>query len=90
MAGSGFTQFMVSSIKNNSRRKKREQFDKQDIFIRFNKNRTKLQYKKATKEQLTKIRTRLQEQNKIYQRKLIAWSSVISAILFAVTLYYFR
>lgn len=87
----GFAQFMVSSIKSNSRRQQRTQFNKEDILNSYSKNKSKPVFKKATEEQLIKIRTRLQKNNEVYQRKLIGYTflitiTVISIIVYSLTL----
>ena len=91
MPGSGFTQFMISSIKSNSRRKKREQFNKKDIY-KFGLKKSNPKFKKATKEQLENIKKRLQRRNRVYKRKLIIYSAISSVFLFlliVLTIKYF-
>ncbi len=48
MAGSGFAQFMISSIKSNSRRTKHTSFDKNKLLNNISKKKSKLVFKKAT------------------------------------------
>ena len=81
MAGSGFTQFMISSIKNNSRRTKHTSFDKNKLLNNISKNNSKLIFKKATQKQLFKIRNRLQKSNQVYQYKVIFFTSVFIIII---------
>ena len=85
----GFAQFMVSSIKSNSRRQQRSQFDKEDILNSYSKNKTKPVFKKATQEQLIKIRKRLQKSNQVYQQKLIGYT-FLSIIFISTIVYYFN
>lgn len=93
MGGSGMSQHMINSLRNNSIRKDRTHFDKKSIYLKKLKNKRKLVFKKATKEQLDIIRTRLQKRNVIYRRKVIVYSSIItisilSIFLFMINQYY--
>lgn len=83
----GFAQFMVSSMKSNSRRQERTPFDKESIYLSKNSKKEKPQFKKATKEQLLKIRNRMKENNNAYQQKLIAYTCL--SILCVSTILYF-
>ena len=85
----GFAQFMVSSIKSNSRRQQRVQFDKEDILNSYTKNKTKPVFKKASQEQLLKIRKRLQKSNQVYQQKLIGYT-FLSVVFIGTIIYYFN
>jgi len=88
----GFAQFMVSSMKSNRRRQKRTPFDKESIYLSGNSKQEKLQFKKATKEQLWKIRNRMKRSNSIYQQKLIGYTclasiAIISTFIYLIKLY---
>jgi len=83
----GFAQFMVSSVKSNSRRQERTPFDKESIYLSGNSKKEKPQFKKATKEQLLKIRDRMKENNTAYQQKLIGFTCL--SILCISTILYF-
>jgi len=83
----GFAQFMVSSMKSNSRRQERTPFDKESIYLSGNSKKEKPQFKKATKEQLLKIRDRMKENNTAYQQKLIGFTCL--SILCISTILYF-
>ncbi|MFD0962645.1 hypothetical protein [Pseudofulvibacter geojedonensis] len=85
----GFAQFMVSSIKSNNRRQQRVQFDKEDILNSYTKNKTKPVFKKASQEQLLKIRKRLQKSNQVYQQKLIGYT-FLSVVFIGTIIYYFN
>lgn len=90
MAGSWFAQFMISSIKSNSRRTRHTSFDKNKLLnnISKKKKKSKLVFKKATQQQLFKIRNQLQKSNQVYQYKVIFFTSVfiifISALLYYI------
>lgn len=73
----GFAQFMVSSIKSNSRRQQRVQFDKEDILNSYTKNKTKPVFKKATPKQLNNIRTKLKNSHRIHQQKLVVYTLML-------------
>jgi hypothetical protein len=89
MAGSWFAQFMISSIKSNSRRTRHTSFDKNKLLNNISKKKkSKLVFKKATQQQLFKIRNQLQKSNQVYQYKVIFFTSVfiifISALLYYI------
>ena len=87
MAGSGFAQFMISSIKSNSRRTRHTSFYKNKLLNNISKKKSKLVFKKATQQQLFKIRNQLQKSNQVYQYKVIFFTSVF-IIFISVLLYY--
>lgn len=87
MAGSGFAQFMISSIKSNSRRTRHTSFDKNKLLNNISKKKSKLVFKKATQQQLFKIRNQLQKSNQVYQYKVIFFTFVF-IIFISVLLYY--
>ena len=85
----GFAQYMVSSMKSNSRRQERTPFDKESLYLSGNSKKEKLQFKKATKEQLLKIRNRMKQSNSIYQQKLIGYTITAIAIIIPAVYYFF-
>lgn len=86
----GFAQFMVSSIKTNSRRKERTHFDKESIYLSKNSKKKNPQFKKATQDQLLKIRRRMKINNSIYQQKLIGYTSLVMIIIIGGFAIYFN
>ena len=88
MAGAGFTQMMINSIRNNNRRKQHASFNKNDIKYIKEKVVVKPQFKKATKLQLLEIKNRLQSYNKSYNTKLIVYT-VLSSIGVSILAYTF-
>ncbi len=83
----GFAQFMVSSMKSNSRRQQRTPFDKESIYLSNSKKNKKPQFKKATKEQLLRIRNRMKENNNAYQQKLVGYTC-LSILCVSIILYF--
>jgi len=83
----GFAQFMVSSMKSNSRRQQRVPFDKENIYLSSNDKKKKPQFKKATQEQLLKIKERLHRSNNVYQRKLIGFTVLITITVLTIITY---
>lgn len=88
----GFAQFMVSSMRSNSRRQERTPFDKESIYLSKISKKEKPQFKKATKEQLLKIRSRMKRSNGTYQQKLIGYTflasiTIISTFVYLIKLY---
>jgi len=83
----GFAQFMVSSMKSNSRRKERTHFDKESIYLSSNDEIKKPVFKKASKELLLKIRNRTLKNSQVYQQKLIGYTCL--SIIFISTILYF-
>lgn len=93
MGGSGMSQHMINSLRNNSLRRNRIHFDKKSIYLKQSNYNKTLVFKKATKEQLDKIRAKLQKRNLVYRRKLIVYSaiitiSIITVFLFMINHYY--
>jgi len=74
-------QAMIISLKNNNRRQLRTPFDKESIYLSNNGEKKKLQFKKATQEQLLKIRKRMTRNNSIYQYKLIGYTCLIMMLV---------
>ena len=87
MGGSGMSQHMINSLRGNSIRKDRTHFDKESIYLSSNSKKEKPQFKKATQEQLLKIRNRMKENNTAYQQKLIGYTFL--SILCISTILYF-
>ena len=75
----GFAQHMITSIRLNSRRKEHIPFQKSNNLESSSKR--KPQFKKATKEELVKIKVRLQKNNSIYRKKLIGYTLLISILI---------
>jgi len=86
----GFAQFMVSSIKSNSRRQQRIAFDKESIYLSSNVKKKKPQFKKASQEQLLKIKQKLQKHNLVYNMKLIGYTATILTIMISGVVIYFN
>ena len=87
------SQHMINSLRNNSLRRNRIHFDKKSIYLKHSNYNKTLVFKKATKEQLDKIRAKLQKRNLVYRRKLIVYSaiitiSIITVFLFMINHYY--
>jgi len=85
-------QAMINSLKNNNRRQLRTPFDKESIYLSKNSKKEKPQFKKATKDQLLKIRNRMKRSNSIYQQKLIGYTclasiTIISTFVYLIKLY---
>ena len=90
MGGSGMSQHMINSLRSNSIRKDRTHFDKKSIYLSSNSKQKKPQFKKATQEQLLKIRRRMKINNSIYQQKLIGYTSLVMIIIIGGFAIYFN
>jgi len=88
MAGEGSILAMITSLKNNSRRNRRKQFDKNDSYSRYNLKKSNPKFKKATKEQLQKIKNSIVQGNKIIFWKRFVFTSVILALTLLFFIYY--
>ena len=80
-------QAMITSIKNNNRRQLRTPFDKDSIYLSGNRKKKLPQFKKATQEQLLKIRRRMRRNNNIYQQKLIGYTCLASITIISTFVY---
>lgn len=74
-------QAMITSLKNNNRRQLRTPFDKESIYLSSNSEKKKLHFKKATQEQILKIRRRMKRNNSIYQQKLIGYTALTIMVI---------
>jgi len=83
-------QAMITSLKNNNRRQLRTPFDKESIYLSSNGEKKKLQFKKATQEQLLKIRSRMKRSNSIYQQKLIGYTCLVSITIISTFIYFIK
>lgn len=83
----GFAQAMVSAMKSNSRRQKRTQFDKNNIYLSGNETQIKPVFKKSNKELLLKIKNRTQKNAAIYRKKLIGYTCLVSVIIVTTFIY---
>jgi len=83
-------QAMITSLKNNNRRQLRTPFDKESIYLSNNSKKKKPQFKKATKEQLLKIRDRMKKNNSIYQQKLIGYTALTIMVIMSGFVIYFN
>jgi len=90
MGGSGMSQHMINSLRNNSIRKDRTHFDKKSIYLSSTGEKKKPQFKKATKEQLLKIKQKLQKHNLVYNMKLIGYTATILTIMISGVVIYFN
>lgn len=86
----GFAQFMVSSMKSNSRRQERTHFDKESIYLSSCDKKKKPVFKTATKEQLLKIKKNLQQSNRVYKRKLIGYTIFITSLIISISIFYLK
>jgi len=90
MGGSGMSQHMINSLRNNSRRQQRTHFDKESIYLSNNGEKKKPQFKKATQEQLLKIRKRMKRNNSVYQQKLFGYTALIMFLFISGFIIYFN
>ncbi|WP_339889929.1 hypothetical protein [uncultured Flavobacterium sp.] len=81
MSGGGAISSMVTSIRNN-RRDRKSKLEK--LKNTSNNREDFIDYKKASPELLRKIRTRLQEDNKVKNKKAIIKTSVILILIFII------
>ncbi len=87
MSFGGSVSAMISSLKNNARAKRKTYFDRDNAFFKKRKkSRNALLDKKATPEQLEKIRKSLIKENRNERNKnlaiiVIATALIISALL---------
>ena len=79
MSGGGFMSHMQTSLKNN-RRKKKRLFDTLERYVKTSKDPIKID-KKATPEQLNRIREQIRKENKEKFIKTIFYTIVASIIL---------
>ena len=75
------SQHMINSLRGNSIRKDRTHFDKKSIYLSGDSKKEIPQFKKATKEQLLKIRNRMKKNNSIYQQKLIGYTALTIMVI---------
>lgn len=81
MSGGGAISSMVTSIRNNRRDRK----SKLERLKNTSNNREDfIDHKKASPELLRKIRTRLQEENKVKNKKAIIKTSVLLILIFII------
>ncbi len=63
MAGEGSIAAMITILKNNDRRNRRKHFDRNSPYLRSRVKKAKPIFKKATKEQLQKIKKKFATRN---------------------------
>ena len=80
MSGGGFMSSMQTSLKNNQRKKKRL-FDTLEHYVKTSNDPIKID-KKATPEQLNRIREKICKENREKLIKTIFYTSVVVVILF--------
>lgn len=83
-------QAMISSLKNNNRRQLRTPFDKESIYLSNSGKKKTAQFKKASQEQLLKIKSRMTRSNSIYQQKLIGYTALTIIVIVSGFVIYFN
>lgn len=87
MGFGGSVSAMITSMKNNDRRKKRTQFDKNCAGGYGECEKLEFNLPKATPQMLKELRIRLiKERQQLFLKRLVVFSMVIIAIVFAITL----
>lgn len=87
MGGEGAMMAMITSLKNNSRRKKRTQFDKDKLGGYGDGERVEFDFPEVTPEILKSIRERLlQERNQLIIKRRILFA-IISAGIITLLIY---
>lgn len=81
MGGEGAMMAMITSLKNNNRRKKRTQFDKDKLGGYGNLEKVEFDFPEITPDVIKNIRDRLQR-----ERKQLLWKRGILFLIIAVTL----
>ncbi len=87
MGGEGAMMAMITSLKNNSRRNKRTQFDKQNAGGYGTREKADFDFPEVTPEVLKNIRERLQKEHKQLQWKRAVLFTIITIALITLILY---
>ncbi len=87
MGGEGAMMAMITSLKNNSSRKKRTQFDKQNAGGYGTGEKAEFDFPEVTPEVLKNIRERLQKEHKQLQWKRAVVFTIIVVLLIMLILY---
>ena len=81
-----FAENMIASIKNNARIRKTF-YDKNYIFKKTGKNKMKFRFKKATPQQLRKIKEEMATQNHLLSLKRVT-ALIIALLIVGLLIYY--
>jgi len=87
MGGEGAMMAMITSLKNNSRRKNRNQFNKDKLVGYGNGEKMEFDFPEVTPEILRKIRDRLQKERRQSLLKLGVSFSIVIVVLMVILNY---
>ena len=86
MGGEGAMMAMITSLKNNSRRKKRTQFDKNKVGSFGTIEKVEFDFPEITPEVLINIRDRLQkERRQLFWKQAILFTIIITILIIVIT-----